>query len=379
MKVGDIALAVALAVVSVVTTATLHWQTGVDLPPDVLGFALAASAALALAARRRWPLPTLLANTVLLTTYLLLSYPYGPVMFTFSVATYTVGRHLPLHRAATGTGIALVVLVSHLLVHPSSASGAYGLIPAAGFAIVPLAIGVLVRVNRESVERTRAEMIRERVSDERLRVAQEVHDVVGHGLAAIKMQADIALHVLAKKPEQAEIALRAISETSTGALDELRATLTVVRGRAPTPGLGLLSDLADRMNHAGVEVDLHVAGAERALPAAVDLAGYRVVQESLTNVLKHGPVKQASVKIDYDDDAVRIVVSNPADEVAVGDGFGIPGMRERVTSLGGDFSAGPTGLGVFEVRARLPTVPHSLEPNSVRSNSVRSNFLEGDA
>ncbi len=354
MKIGDIALAVVLAAVAVVSSAALHNMTTVDRPIDLLGFALAAGTGLVLAARRRWPEATLAANVAVLTTYLWLTYPYGPVMFTFSVATYTVGRHLPLHRAATATLIALAVEVTHLFVHPASASGLYGLIPASGFAIIPLAVGVMVRVNREAAERARAEAIRERVSDERLRVAQEVHDVVGHGLAAIKMQADIALHLLAKKPEQAEIALKAISETSTGALDELRATLTVVRGRAPVPGLNLLPELTDRMSHAGVEVRLNVVGTQRALPAAVDLAGYRIVQESLTNVLKHSPVKRATVKVGYSDDAVDIAVSNPANGVSAGDGFGIPGMRERVTALGGQFSAGPTADGLFEVRAAIP-------------------------
>ncbi|MCE7011264.1 histidine kinase [Kibdelosporangium philippinense] len=354
MKVGDIALAVFLAVLAVVSAGALNHMNAADRSIDLLGFALAASTALVLAVRRRWPEATLAANVVLLSTYLWLTYPYGPVMFTFSVATYSVGRYLPLNRAATATLIALVVEATHLFVHPASASGLYGLIPSTGFAIIPLAVGVMVRVNRESAERARADAIRERVSDERLRVAQEVHDVVGHGLAAIKMQADIALHLLAKKPEQAEIALKAISSTSTEALDELRATLTVVRGRAPAPGLSLLPDLTDRMSHAGVEVRLNVVGTQRALPAAVDLAGYRIVQESLTNVLKHSPVKRATVKVGYSADAVDIAVSNPANGVPVGDGFGIAGMRERVTALGGQFSAGPTAEGMFEVRAAIP-------------------------
>ncbi|ALG11411.1 sensor histidine kinase [Kibdelosporangium phytohabitans] len=360
MKIGDIVLAVVLAVAGAVSAAGLHQMTEVDRPIDAFGLVLAAGVGLVLAVRRVHPVATLAANTVLLTVYLWLAYPYGPVMFTFVVAVYTVGRYLQLRPAVVTTAAAIPVLASHLLVNPASASGTYGLIPVSAFALVPLAIGVLVRVNRESVERARAEMIRERVSDERLRVAQEVHDVVGHGLAAIKMQADIALHLMARKPDQAEIALRAISQTSEEALDELRATLTVVRGRAPAPGLSLLPDLADRMNHAGVEVNLDVVGTQRSLPAAVDLAGYRVVQESLTNVLKHGPVKRASVSVAYEDGAVHVAVTNPAEADVVGDGFGIPGMRERVTSLGGQFRAGPNGNGLFEVRARLPTAPNSL-------------------
>ncbi len=181
--------------------------------------------------------------------------------------------------------------------------------------VVPFAIGVTVRFNRESVARERAEAVRQRVADERLRVAQEVHDVVGHGLAAIKMQADIALHVLAKKPDQAETALHAISRTSTQALDELRATLTVVRGaevdRAPAPGLGKVDDLRQRMGAAGVQVHLTTTGHRPELPSAVDLAGYRVVQEGLTNVLRHGDEKVAAVGIDYKGHDVVITISDP--------------------------------------------------------------------
>ncbi len=128
--------------------------------------------------------------------------------------------------------------------------------------MVPFAIGVTVRVSMDARARDQAELVRQHVDDERLRVAQEVHDVVGHGLAAIKMQADIALHVLARKPEQAEAALNAISRTSTEALDELRATLAVVRrtdadpALAPAPGLDRLDELRQRMSEAGVDVDL---------------------------------------------------------------------------------------------------------------------------
>jgi signal transduction histidine kinase len=203
------------------------------------------------------------------------------------------------------------------------------------------------------------------VYDERLRVAQEVHDVVGHGLAAIKMQADIALHLLPKKPDQAESALTAISRTSTEALDELRTTLAAVRwtesnaARSPVSGMDRLDDLRRRMSAAGLRVDVEITGSPRSLPAAVDLAGYRIVQESLTNVLRHGGEMVASVRIGYETDAVVIRISNPAAPVAAestwGNGLGIPGMRTRVTALGGDFTAGTTPDGRFEVHAAIPT------------------------
>src|SRR5262249_33893605 len=137
------------------------------------------------------------------------------------------------------------------------------------------------------------------------------------------------------------IALRAISRTSTSALAELRATL--LADRTPAPGLDQLSALRDRMRDAGVQVELDTADAPRLLPAAVDFAGYRIVQESLTNVLRHSDIKQATVRVGYDNDSVVIAISNPAPDAVDGPtGRGIPGMRERVRALGGEFSAGPT-------------------------------------
>jgi signal transduction histidine kinase len=359
MKVTDVVLAFAVAVIGVGGSAgASRMFAGTGQTVDGFGLALAAGVGLVLVVRRLWPLVTLAVSSVLLTTYLMLNNPYGPVFLGFAVAVYTVARHLPFRTAATASGAAVVLLLTHLVTNRASLPDLYGLIPTTAWVIVPLAVGVMVRANRESVERTRAEAVRQRVSDERLRVAQEVHDVVGHGLAAIKMQADIALHLLAKKPDQAEIALTAISRTSTAALDELRATLTVVRGtdRSPAPGLDQLAELQERMSQAGMEVQVDTTGEPRPLPAAADLAGYRVVQESLTNVLRHSQVKHATVRIGYENDRVVIAISNPVAQQPVGrsGGFGIPGMRERVTSLGGEFSAGPTADGRFQVRAVIP-------------------------
>lgn len=219
-----------------------------------------------------------------------------------------------------------------------------------------------MRVSREVAERNRAEAIRQRVEDERLRVAQEVHDVVGHGLAAIKVQSDVALHVMSNKPEQATAALRAISSASSEALAELRTTLTVVRRRvgndltrAPIPGLARLNDIQQRMRAAGVRVNVETVGDPRQLPAVIDLTGYRIVQESLTNVLKHSVDKLATVRLEYQSDALLITITNPAAPASnIGDGLGVRGMRRRVAALGGQFNAGPTGDGRFEVHTSLP-------------------------
>ena len=359
---GDLLLAATLAVVTSFMTIQADANLQRDRPLDAWGLAMVVGTAAVLAVRRRWPLLTLGVATALTSTYLLLGYTYGPVLVSFLVAVYTVARHLPLRRSAPAAAVVLAALLLHLFTNEAALPGFLGLVPATAWVVVPFALGTTVRLTRQSLEQTRAETIRQRVDDERLRVAQEVHDIVGHGLAAIKMQADIALHVLPKQPAQAEQALRVISGTSTQALNELRATLDVVRAagdeasRAPGPGLGQLEDLLRRMVEAGVHVDLRRSGTARPLPADVDLAGYRIVQESLTNVLKHAEVPAAMVRVEYGTGEVTLLVENPAEgDTTTDGGLGIPGMRTRVESLGGTFSAGLVDGGTFAVRARIPT------------------------
>lgn len=311
-------------------------------------YPLVAVAALALAARRRWPLATLAVVTVATTAYLVLGYPYGPILLSFLIAVYTVAAYLPLRTGAVAGGVALAAVLVHVVVGVRP-PGLLGAMPAAAWVVVPFAVGTTVRLARESAARGRVDEARRLADAERLRVAREVHDVVGHGLAAIHMQAEIALHLLARKPEQAEAALTAISRTSKEALDELRVTLTVVRRdeaadeRAPTPGLAQLPLLRDRLAGAGLPVTVEVSGAARTLPVAVDLAAYRVAQESLTNVLRHAGPAAATVRIRYAPTEVAVAVTDTGRGPVAGlpTGSGLAGMRERVTALGGTFTAGP--------------------------------------
>jgi signal transduction histidine kinase len=357
---GDTALAVVLAVLGVLGTAGADLRVDTDVPIDGRGYALVVAAALLLAVRRLWPLLTLGLVAVLASAYLVLGYPYGPILISFAVAVYTAARHRPLSTSLPAAGAALAVLLLHLFTSESAMTGFVGLAPGSAWAVVPYAIGSTVRLVQESAERARAEVIRQSVDDERLRVAQEVHDVVGHGLAAINMQANIALHLLPKDPRQAEAALTAISRSSAEALDELRSTLAVVRRdeahRVPAASLDGIEELCGRMRVAGMRVDLETSGIRRSVPPPVGLAGYRVVQESLTNALLHGSAQSATVRLRYDDHAVALAISNPASSANdLGEGLGITGMQQRVASVGGDFSAGPTPDGLFEVRALLPT------------------------
>ncbi|WP_446219012.1 sensor histidine kinase [Micromonospora sp. IBHARD004] len=358
-QIYDAVVALVLLGIGLVGTAPAGANEGIDTGRAT--YPLVAVAALALAVRRRWPLATLAVVTAATTAYLVLGYPYGPILFSFLVAVYTVAAYLPLRTAAVAGGVALAALLLHVVVGVRP-PGLLGAMPAAAWVVVPFAIGTTVRLVRENAARGRVDEARRLADAERLRVAREVHDVVGHGLAAIHMQAEIALHLLARKPEQAEVALTAISRTSKEALDELRVTLTVVRrdeaadDRAPAPGLAQLPQLRDRLAGAGVPVTVEVTGELRALPVAVDLAAYRVVQESLTNVLRHAGPATATVRLRHTPTGVEIEVTDTGRGPAPGPGvgYGLAGMRERVTALGGTFTAGPAPCGGFRVSATLP-------------------------
>jgi signal transduction histidine kinase len=325
-------------------------------PPDTPapGIALILAAGAALVVRRRWPVAVLAVTTAATTAYLVLDYAYGPLMIMFGVAVYTVARHSALAWAVPAAVVAELAFLAHIPFHSEARNGFMAVTWAAGWVVVPFVVGVTVRVTREASQRARADAIRLRVDEERLRVAQEVHDIVGHGLAAIKMQADVALHVLPKRPEQAGIALETISRTSGEALQELRATLSAVRGDEGSASLARIEELRERMSGAGLRVLVETVGEPRRLPAVVDLTGYRVVQESLTNVLRHSGADEATVTLRYDDTALDVTVTNPVTgPVRTDGGSGIAGMRQRVHALGGEFSI-TADDGRFTVNARLP-------------------------
>jgi signal transduction histidine kinase len=223
----------------------------------------------------------------------------------------------------------------------------------------------LKEVERRAIdaERTRDEEVRRHASEERMRIARELHDVLAHSISVINVQAGVALHLLDRQPEQARPALVAITEASKNALGELRATLGVLRGaddddpRAPAPTLAQLNDLVTTATTAGVRVQVNVTGAERPLPPGVDLAAYRIAQESLTNVARHARPATATLSIAYGADELVVEVQDDgrtADARAFRAGHGLIGMRERAASVGGELDAGPRPEGGFRVRARLP-------------------------
>jgi signal transduction histidine kinase len=359
----DLTVACLLTVPTVAATVVADGVSRHAAPIGWPGYMLGAAAALALAPRRRLPLTTLAVVALCTSAYLAAGYAYGPILIVFMLAVYGATRHAPPRPALWCAAAALGLMLVHLFTSDRPL-GPLGIGPVAAWVVVPATIGYGLRLRHEAARRARAETIRRRVDDERLRVAREVHDIVGHGLAAIKMQADIALHVMARRPEHAQVALSAISHTSQQALDELRGTLAAVR--TPPRFRDGLEQLSRRMADAGIDVRLDIAAGatDRPMPAAVDLAAYRVVQESLTNVLRHGGCAQADVTVRHDAGGITITVANPRPGPAgsgtgtgtgtgTGAGSGIAGMRARVEALGGQLTAGPVAER-FEIRARLP-------------------------
>jgi signal transduction histidine kinase len=199
-----------------------------------------------------------------------------------------------------------------------------------------------------------------------MRIAREFHDIVGHSIATINVLSGVGVHVMDKRPEEAADALRTIKETSQRALREVRAGLDVLQERddseprAPTPGLAQLDLLVATTTKAGVATRVHISGEARPLPAPVDLAAYRIVQESLTNVIRHAGADSASVSVMYEDGRVVVEVDDTGrpggngGRDSAGSGRGIVGMQERALALGGEFNAGPREDGSFHVRAALP-------------------------
>lgn len=351
---------------------------------DAAAIGLLVAGAAALLARRRLPVPTALAVGAVVVLYLLRAYPYGPVFLLLFVAVLAlvVAGHRIGAWAGTLTGFFGYCTLTWFIGVPAELRGTGDrLFPverptAAGAVIGLLAVLValtgseLVRISAEraaEAESRRRERERRRASEERLRIARELHDVLAHNISMINVQAGVALHLIDERPEQARTALAAIKTASKEALAEMRQVIGVLRQqgetapRSPAAGLDRLPELLDRARAAGLtvhaEVDLPEPGA---LPAGTGLAAFRIVQESLTNVARHagpGPVT-VWVRVSCDERGVSVRVDDDGRGAALlpedSGGSGLTGMRERAAALGGEFTAGPRPGGGFRVAALLP-------------------------
>jgi signal transduction histidine kinase len=307
--------------------------------------------------------------TVVLCAFIVRGYPNNPVWATGWIALAAVSWRTS-RRVALAAGAAMLVVLS---VVAAFAGGGGLLLPVifTGWAAAAVFGSDALRSRRSYLtglreralflERTRDEEARRRVAEERLRIARDLHDSVAHAMATINVQAGAARHVLDRRPEAAGEALAVIQRASGDVLDELAAMLTVLRDdtqradRAPVPGVADIARLAEATTASGLAVTLSVAGPVEAVPGVIGTAAYRVVQESLTNVLRHSRASTARVRLASDKDGhVLLEVGDDgpaAPQATAGTGVGIRGMRERVVSTGGKFDAGPAEGGGFQVRA----------------------------
>jgi signal transduction histidine kinase len=362
----DMALALVLGVVCLQSAFGEHglkqpgWAVVLLIELSVLPLALRRSRPLAVLAIT---LAAAIAGDVWFSGFLL----PGPV-----IALYTVAGHCERRvalAAAAATGVALVI--------PAAAGRG---VASAGFAVamyavfaVAWALGDNLRTRRaylaevearaERVERDREEQARRAVAAERSRIARELHDVISHNVSVMVVQAAAGRDVFASRPERAREALGSIESIGREALVELRRLLGVVSleegaegpGFSPQPGLARLPELLEQVGAGGLRVQLTVTGRPRELPAVLELSAFRIVQEALTNTLKHARASRADVSVRYTDASLEVEVLDDGISGGVADGGrGLIGMRERVVLLGGELSAGPRPAGGFRVRARIP-------------------------
>ncbi|SDF82934.1 Signal transduction histidine kinase [Lentzea fradiae] len=340
----DFALTTALLFAGLGGTTVAARLQGAD-PLDAPAYLLVTLAAAGLLLRSVRPVWTVAVTTAAIALYLGLGYPYGPVLLSGAAAVYAVATYAAVELAA------VAALVYSLAVLVSWDGGIVSWFTwSAGWILLPGVAGVLMKVRRKSVVDSREKA----VISERLRLAQEVHDVVGHGLSVIAMQAGVALYVLDRDPAKARVSLEAIRDTAKESLEGLRSELDTLRGSAPlTPAIGLadLPALAARMREAGLEVSTEVEDA--GLPENHQLAVYRIVQESLTNVLRHSsPGVTASVRVYTVRGELVVHVTDTGTPGAFTEGHGITGMRSRAEALGGTLEVDASHG--FAVIARIP-------------------------
>ncbi|GIH02036.1 two-component sensor histidine kinase [Rhizocola hellebori] len=356
----------ALLTILVQTIGTMLAARGQEAQLNLLGYALLIGGGMLVSARHSSPRLTALAVGGVTVAYHVLDYPRGPTFMAAivtAVALIRAGRHKLLGLTAIACMIAWIVL--------AEATFAQGLTLAAwvfGLAVVlevVLGVGRLAAGAMREQRRAQQEKQRRQASEERLRIAQELHDVLGHHLSLINVRAGVGRHLMDRQPEQARAALDTIKDASAEALREVQSVLNALyptgqnAPRAPQPGLDRLDQLTV---DAGLPVHTIVTGQPRALPAEIDRAGYRIVQEALTNVRRHaGLGATATITLDYtppeamlvqvrDDGGGQGPIIEPAAE-----GNGISGMRERATTLGGSLIAEPMPGGGWQVSAMLPT------------------------
>jgi signal transduction histidine kinase len=359
---------------------------------DLLAYLCIVGAGVALAFRHRWPQATLFVILGWTLVYVARDYTGGPFFLAVFIAIGTVASVMPTRQALRPVAVAFLALAASGFLVTSADESGWAHLLYLSWAVLAFLGGKAVRDRQElltglrernrHLEETQEEEARRRVAEERVRIARDLHDIVAHNIAAISLQAATGAHVADAHPDQAREALLAIRQASRQTLDELRSTLHILREGedaplTPTPGLDALPELIEVVQDAGVPVELVVEGDLDHLPDAVAGAAYRIVQESLTNVMRHaGPARvdvcvqrrADGLEVRVADDGVGPPLAPPSTAMS---GHGLAGMRERALALGGTFTAGPAPDGGFVVGAWLPVVAEgdrpSLAPQAVEA------------
>jgi signal transduction histidine kinase len=367
--VQDGALGLVLAIVNVVSLLAYRSQ----IHPFWLALVLVIGQGVPLIWRRKWPIAVAIVIGVARVYYDQAELGYAPFPLGSAIALYTIFDQcgpvwLWVSAAGASTGVAVSMAAPG---HPEPYQPIYQ-----GLILLTAAIaGLLSRATRSHLahaerraERAEAEMdrrVREKAADERTRIARELHDVVAHHVSLMAVQSEAALSLLPEKPAKAEQSVQVISDTARAALTELRRLLGVLRSpseqpeTAPQVSLGTLGDLLGQVRQAGLCVDYQVTGTPVPLTQGVDLTAYRIVQEALTNTIRHSQASRAEVSLRYENGYVTVRVTDSGQRNGApphsgsGAGLGLAGITERVASCGGNLSVGPVPGG-FVVEARLP-------------------------
>jgi signal transduction histidine kinase len=334
---------------------------------DTLAAVLILSAAAMVVFARRWPVPAVAVSLAGTGAYFALGYATDTSFF--------IGLAVTAYRSASaggrGRSALFAVATAAVFVGSSFAGHTFNANDGVWVSVIVVAallVGQVVaelgaRAERQAAKAHEEEASR-RLAEERLRIARELHDVVSHSMAVINVQAGVAAHVIDEHPEQAKQALLTIKSTSQTAMRDLRAILGLMRESGepeplvPAPGLNEIDALVERVRGSGVHVELDVDRPADAVTPGAALTAYRIVQEALTNVVRHAPGASAQVRVRLTPEAIVVDVENDGEgrqaPEQAGAGHGLAGMRERVRAAGGSFDAGPKAQGGFSVHATLP-------------------------
>jgi signal transduction histidine kinase len=351
-------------------------------PTPIAAFLLVIVAGVVLAWRYRYPRAVLLVSTAAVAVYSVLGYVNGAALLLPAVAMWALATCAPIRQS-----VIWAAAITAVLMGATAANNPFG--PAGGgFFLVPADIAVAmfggmamgnrrayVAAQREHAEREARRLI----DEERLRIARELHDVVAHTMATINVQASAAAALLPQRPEQAAESLDAIRSASKDGLRELRAILNVLRHAdepadptTPAPGLARLDAMAEGARQAGLPVAVTVTGRPRPLAAVTDLAAFRIIQEALTNSIRHAGPATATVAVHYGDDLLIEIedtgrgatLRSGQPDLSAGSGHGLQGMRERAAAAGGTIEIGPRPAGGFRVAARFPLDDAAAGPDA---------------